>query len=184
MRTPGSRPGWWRVEAGSSVHPGHTSSPAGSSPAKRGRGTTRSVVEGAVPAPVQTWRKAKRLRREMSLPEVISGSTSETIALPTSTSAVSIRLVHTSSTSTAPKPDSASRSTDSPMILPKSRYATSGGRAGWNSKVFGSFDCRGATFCVTNCWQVRCARLRRQLTQNRDGPLHHASRGPPPPLRG
>ncbi len=29
------------------------------------------MVEGAVPAPVQTWRRAKRLRREMSLPEVI-----------------------------------------------------------------------------------------------------------------
>ena len=48
-----------------------------SSPAKRGRGTTRSVVEGAslfgaerMRAPDQTIANARRLRRDMSLPEV------------------------------------------------------------------------------------------------------------------
>src|SRR6266581_3873769 len=40
-------------------------------PAERGRGTMRRMVEGALRAPDKTFSRARELRREMSLPEVV-----------------------------------------------------------------------------------------------------------------
>src|SRR6202040_3803920 len=42
-----------------------------SSSAKRGRGTMRSMVEGAIRAPIKTFGRARALCRTMSLPEVV-----------------------------------------------------------------------------------------------------------------
>jgi hypothetical protein len=43
----------------------------GSSPVTRGRGTMRSMVEGAARAPDRTFGRARALRRAMSMPEVV-----------------------------------------------------------------------------------------------------------------
>ncbi|MEJ1968138.1 MAG: DUF559 domain-containing protein [Rhizomicrobium sp.] len=43
----------------------------GSSTAERGRGTARSAVEGAVRAPILTFKRARALRRKMTLPEIL-----------------------------------------------------------------------------------------------------------------
>ena len=129
----------------------------------------RSMVEGALRAPEKTYGRARQLRRQMSLPEIVLWQALRKRQLVRTRFAGSTRSGRTFSISIVQRRASRSRWMEAGTTSRPRRITTSAETRGLCDEGSASFAFLPPTCCATKHWKMYCAQSKRP--------------SPPPPAR-